>query len=130
MQSIAGMRRDARMDEYIYFLDTTITAVVGYSKYKENRITRPFSEWSTYTDKAFLLLFMETYMRKWEHEWRVEKYGEPRNLDQVDPARFESLDSAASQETKRSWSPERMERFNTLMINVFRDGQERQWKAD
>jgi hypothetical protein len=115
------MRSDATMDAYIDFLDTTIKAVVGYSKYKENRTTRPFSEWCTHTDEAFLMLCMETYLRKWEHEWRVEKYGQPRNLDQLDPARFESLYTAASQGTKRSWSAEGMERFNTLMINVFRD---------
>jgi hypothetical protein len=107
------------MDVYIDFLDTTIKAVVGYSKYKENWITRPFSECFTYTDEAYLMLCMETYQRKWEHEWRVEQYGQPRNLDQVDPARFESLYTAANQGTKRSWFPERMERFNTLMIKVF-----------
>jgi hypothetical protein len=121
--SIAKHRRDesdATMDAYIDFLDKTIK-VVGYSKYKENWMTRPFSEWCTYTDEAFLMLCMATYTRKWEHEWRVEKYGQPRNLDQVDPARFESLYTAASQGTKRSWSLEGMERFNTLMINVFRD---------
>jgi hypothetical protein len=76
--------------------------VVGYSKYKENEIARPFSEWCPYTDEAFLMLCMETYMRKWENEWRVEKYGQPRNLDRVAPARFESLYTAASQGTKRS----------------------------
>ncbi len=42
-------------------------------------------------------------------------------LDHIDTRTFESLYTAASQETKRSWSAEGMERFNTLMINVFRD---------
>ena len=104
LQSIAGMRSDATMDVYIDFLDTTIKAVVGYSKHKENWITRPFSEWCTYTDEAFLMLCMETYGRKWAHEWRVEKYGQPSNLDQIDTRTFESLYTAASQGTKRSWS--------------------------
>ena len=121
LESIAGMRSDVTVDAYIDFLDTTIKAVVGYSKYKENRMTRPFSEWCTYTDEAFLMLCMETYGRKWGHEWRVEKYGRPINIEEVDMARFESLYTAASQGTKRSWSAEGMERFNALMINVFRD---------
>jgi hypothetical protein len=56
------MRSNATMDECIDFLDTRIKAVVEYSKYKENWITRPFSEWFTYTDEAFLMLCMETYM--------------------------------------------------------------------
>ena len=38
LESIAGMRSDVTVDAYIDFLDTTIKAVVGYSKYKENRI--------------------------------------------------------------------------------------------
>ena len=67
------------------------------------------------------MLCMETYGRKWGHEWRVEKYGRPINIEEVDMARFESLYTAASQGTKRSWSAEGMERFNALMINVFRD---------
>jgi hypothetical protein len=119
LQNITWMRSDASMDAYIDFLVTTIKAVVGYSKYKENWITRPFSEWCTYTDEAFLMLCIETYGRKWTHEWRVKKYGQANNLDQIDTRTFESLYEAASQGTKRSWSTEGMDRFNTLMINVF-----------
>jgi hypothetical protein len=82
-------------------------------------MTRPYSEWSTYTDEPFLMLCMETYRRKWEHEWRVQKYGQPASTcDQLEQARLESLYTAASQGTKRSWSAEGMRRFKTLMINV------------
>ena len=84
-------------------------------------MTRPFSEWCTHTDEAFLMLYTETYWRKWKHEWSVEKSEQPSNLDQLDPARFELLNTAASQGTKRRWSAEGMERSNTLMLNVFRD---------
>ena len=55
LESIAGMRHDDSMDAFIDFLGMTIKVVVGYSKYKENRITRPFSEWCAHTDEAFLI---------------------------------------------------------------------------
>jgi hypothetical protein len=43
---------------YIHMLDKLIQAVVTYKVYKMNRRTRPFSEWVTVSDEAFLNIYV------------------------------------------------------------------------
>ena len=46
------MRSPETKERYIDFLDCLVKAVVGYSKYMENRTRQPLSQWYTLTGKA------------------------------------------------------------------------------
>ena len=54
------MRRNASRAAYIELIDCLARAVVGRKVYMENRMTKPLSEWFTYTDEAFLLFCLKS----------------------------------------------------------------------
>ena len=56
-------------------LDKLIQTVVTYNVYKMNRTTRPFSEWVTVSDEAFLIICLENYSRKWQYEKELKEMG-------------------------------------------------------
>ena len=120
------MRSPATKENYIDFIDCLVKAVVGYSKYMENRTRQPLSQWFTLTDEAFLIVCIESYMTKWKHEWMVQRMGPPATVPTRDasPQFYEARYTGKTQGTKRSWSKEGLERFNTLMIDVLRNRQE------
>ncbi|KAI2510506.1 hypothetical protein MHU86_3926 [Fragilaria crotonensis] len=81
--AVAEMRSPATKERYIDFLDCLVKAVVGYSKYMENRTRQPLSQWFTLTDKchkAFLMVCIESYMTMWRHDWMVQRMGPPPTL--------------------------------------------------
>ena len=120
------MRSPATKENYIDFIDCLVKAVVGYSKYMENRTRQPLSQWFTLTDEAFLVVCIELYMTKWKHEWMVQRMGPPATVPtrNASPQLYEARYTGKTQGTKRSWSKEGLERFNTLMIHVLRNRQE------
>lgn len=124
LQSIKDMRRIRSRPAYVELLDCLVRAVVGRKVYVENRMLNPLSEWFTMTDEAFLLLCLESYTAKWNRTWaqasqRRQLQGEQKQGDNEE-ARY----TGKSQGTKRSWSKEGLERFNAIMVDVYRDRKE------
>ena len=82
------------------------------------------SEWFTLTDEAFLLLCLELYAAKWNRAWaqaahqQQQQPEEQKQRDEED-ARY----TRRSRGTKRSWSRDRLERFNAIIVDVYRDRQ-------
>ncbi|KAI2505583.1 hypothetical protein MHU86_8825 [Fragilaria crotonensis] len=124
-----GMRSIPSRPAYVELLDCLARAVVGRKVYVDNRMTKPLSEWFTLTDEAFLLLCLESYVPKWNREWAQssrapiaaaaaaerQQEGEQKEGDGED-----ALYTGRSRGTKRSWSKDGLERFNGLMIDVYR----------
>ena len=46
--------------------------MIGVTKWKENRMIKPFSEYVSISDEAFLLLIYDSYNEKWLHNYKVE----------------------------------------------------------
>ena len=126
LQNFMGMRK-TKTKAYVQLLDCLGRAVVGRKVYIENRMSRPLSEWFTLTDEAFLLLCLESYVDKWKQEWAQAPPADEAPQQQQDGGQQVDNDEARytgrSQGTKRSWSKEGLERFNGLMVDVFRDRQ-------
>ena len=137
LQNVMGMRTIQSRPAYIELLDCLVRSVVGRKVYVDNRLTKPLSVWFTLTDEAFLLLCLESYVPKWNRAWALasqppvaapaqeplaqeqqEEGAEQQQRDE-DDARY----TGRSRGTKRSWSREGLERFNALMIDVYRDRQ-------
>jgi len=113
------MRRNASRAAYIELIDCLARAVVGRKVYMDNRMTKPLSEWFTYTDEAFLLLCLESYVPKWNRAWARQEEGQ-QNLAAVDEdARY----TGKTKGTKLGWTKDGLERMNALMIDVARDRQ-------
>ena len=111
------MRRIASRAAYIKLIDCLARAVVGRKVYMENRMATPLSEWFTYTDEAFLLLCLESYVPKWNRTWAQQEEGQ-RNVAAADEdARY----TGKTKGTKLGWTKEGLERMNALMIDVARD---------
>jgi hypothetical protein len=104
----------------VELLDCLARAVVGRIVYMESRITKPFSEWFTYTDEAFLLFCLESYVPKWNRAWaqhRQRQEGE-QNVEHED-ARY----TGKTKGTKlgwTNWTKEALESMNSLTIDVVR----------
>jgi hypothetical protein len=112
------MRKINSRAAYMELLDCLARAVVGRKVYMESRMTKPLSEWFTYTDEAFLLLCLESYVPKWNRAWaqqRQQQEGE-QNVEYED-ARY----TGKTKGTKLGWTKEGLERMNALMIDVVRD---------
>lgn len=123
LESIKDMRRIRSRKAYIELLDCLVRAVVGRKVYVENRMLNALSEWFTMTDEAFLLLCLESYAAKWNRAWaqeaqRQEQLGDEKEGDEEDE---EARYTGRSKGTKRSWSKEGLERFNAIMVDVYRD---------
>jgi hypothetical protein len=133
LSSIKGMRRIASRAAYIELLDCLAKSVTGRKRYMENRMTKPLSEWFTLTDEAFLLLCLENNVAKWNKQWarkqlllQVPPQAQQQQQGQEieEEIQEEALYTGKSRGTKRSWSAEGLERFNALMIDVYRDRKE------
>ena len=134
LSSIRGMRRIASRAAYIELVDCLAKSVTGRKRYMENRMTKPLSEWFTLTDEAFLLLCLENNVGKWNRQWaqkqlRLQVPPQVRQQQQGqeiqdDIQEEDALYTGKSRGTKRSWSNEGLERFNALMIDVYRDRKE------
>jgi len=112
------MRRNASRAAYVELIDCLARAVVGRKVYMDNRMTKPLSEWFTYTDEAFLLLCLESYVTKWNWAW-AQQEGQ-QNVAAVDEdARY----TGKTKGTKLGWTKDGLERMNALMIDVARDRQ-------
>ena len=124
------MRRIASRAAYIELVDCLAKSVTGRKRCMENRMTKPLLEWFTLTDEAFLLLCLENNVGKWNRQWarnqlllqvppqvRQQQQGQEIQEDIQEDALF----TGKSRGTKRSWSAEGSERFNALMIDVYRD---------
>jgi hypothetical protein len=120
LESISGMRRIASRAAYVELLDCLARAVVGRTVYMKNRTTTPLSEWFSYTDEAFLLLCLESYVPKWNRAWARQQEGQnvAAAADEED-ARY----TGKAKGTKLGWTDEGKERMNALMIDVARDRQ-------
>ena len=77
------MRRNASRAACVELIDCLARAVVGRKVYMDNRMTKPLSEWFTYSDEAFLLLCLESYVPKWNRAWARQEEGQ-QNLAAVD----------------------------------------------
>jgi hypothetical protein len=115
------MRRSASRAAYIELLDCLVRAVVGRKRYVENRMTKPLSEWFTYTDEAFLLLCLESYVPKWNRAWVRQQQEGQENMTAADEedARY----TGKAKGLKRGWTDEGKERMNALLVDVARDRQ-------
>ena len=96
-------------------------------------MTKPLSEWFTLTDEACLLLCLESYVGKWNGEWtrkQLLRASPPQPPQQQEGEeiqgddREDALHTGRTRGTKRSWSAEGLERFNALMIDVYRNRKE------
>ena len=67
-----SMRSKASRIQYLFFLDCFVSAVIGVKKWKQNRMSKPFSEYVSISDEAFLLLLYESYNSKWVHEYKID----------------------------------------------------------
>ena len=115
------MRRIRSRPAYIELLDCLVRAVVGRKVYVEKRMSNPLSEWFTMTDEAFLLLCLESYADTWNRAWaQADQQQEGEQKQDEEEARY----TGRSQGTKRSWSKEGLERFNAIMVDVYRDRKE------
>jgi hypothetical protein len=127
LESITGMRSIASRAAYIELLDCLARSVVGRKVYMDNRMTKPLSEWFSYTDEAFLLVCLESYVPKWNRAWarRQREGGQQQNAaaaedeEQDEDARY----TGKAKGTKLGWTDEGKERMNALMIDVARDRQ-------
>ncbi|KAI2508216.1 hypothetical protein MHU86_6145 [Fragilaria crotonensis] len=92
-------------------------------------MTKPLSEWFTLTDEAFLLLCLESYVPKWNREWAqssrapIAAAAERQQEGEQKKATVKTHCTGRSRGTKRSWSKDGLERFNGLMVDVYRDRQ-------
>jgi hypothetical protein len=84
-------------------------------------MTKPLSEWFTYTDEAFLLLCLESYVPKWNRAWAREQQEGQQNMTAADEedARY----TGKAKGLKRGWTDEGKERMNALLVDVARDRQ-------
>ena len=107
------------MIAYDVLLDCLVRAVVGRKVYMSNRMTKPLSEWFTYTDEAFLLLCLESYVPKWNRAWsRKREEGLHTGVTTVaEDAKY----TGKGKGTKLGWTKAGLERMNALMIDVARD---------
>ena len=113
------MRRNASRAAYVELIDCLARAVVGRKVYMDNRMTKPLSEWFTYTDEAFLLLCLESYVPKWNRAWARQEEGK-QNLAVVDEdARY----TGKTKGTQLGWTKDGLDCMNALMIDVARDRQ-------
>jgi len=73
-----------------------------------------------------VIVSIESYMTKWKHKRMVQRMEPPATepTRNASPQFDEATYTGKTQGTKRSWSKEGLERFNTLMIHVLRNRQE------
>ena len=69
---LQNMRSKASRIPYVFFLDCFVSAVIGVKKWKQNQMSKPFSEYVSISDEAFLLLLYESYNSKWVHEYKID----------------------------------------------------------
>jgi hypothetical protein len=115
LQSIKDMRRIQSRPAYIELLDCLARAVVGQQVFVENRMSNPLSEWFTMTNEAFLLLCLESYAAKWNRTWEQAAHQQQQQGEQKQGDEEDAKYTGRSQGTKRSWSRERLERFNAMV---------------
>jgi hypothetical protein len=116
------MRHIGTVANFIHMLNQRIQAVVTYKVYKMNRTTRPFSEWVTVSDEAFLIICLENYSRMWRYEKQLQQMGSlPKGDDDegnpIPTARY----TGKQKGTKRSWSKRGLKTFNRTMVRVYQD---------
>ena len=122
LDNIKGMRRIVSRDAYIELIvDCLARAVVGRKRYMENQTTKPLSKWFTYTDDAFLLLCLESYVPKWNQAWARQQEEGQQNVTAADEedARY----TGKAKGLKRGRTDEGKERMNALLIDVALDRQ-------
>jgi hypothetical protein len=125
---------------YINMMDKLVQTVVTYKVYRMNRTTRPFSEWVTVSDEAFLIICLENYSTRWRYEQELKdmglkppsgkgraKKGSPQKGNgnkgsakgepMVPNARY----TGKHKGTKKSWSKKGLKTFNKTMVRVFQD---------
>jgi hypothetical protein len=125
MEQIIELRNDPLEGEYYMdLLDNLLKAVVGATKFKENRCKRCLSEWFTITNEAFLLLCFKNCRKQLHFKWMVKTNGPPANEACAHEV-MNRLFTCKTRGSKRSWSRERMERFNNLTVLVYNDRRER-----
>ena len=102
------------MIAYAVLLDCLVRAVVGRKVYMKNRMTKPLSEWFTYTDEAFLLLCLESYVPKWNRAWSQKREGLHTGVTTVaEDAKF----TASKGGQMNSWL--RNEVFSSFIMKFF-----------
>lgn len=119
--TFAFMRRKDVRNNYILMMDRLIQAVVTYKRYKMNRTTKPFSEWVTVSDEAFLIVCLENYARAWQYERLLENVGDPPEGDAIPVPKFTGKEMG----TRKSWSVAGIKTFNVAMMRVYHDRQKR-----
>ncbi len=82
-------------------------------------MTKPLSDWFTYTNEAFLLLCLESYVTKWNRAWAQQEEGQQNVAAADEDARY----TEKTKGTKVGWTKDELERMNALMIDVARDRQ-------
>jgi hypothetical protein len=98
-------------NKYKAILDKTLQCIV------------PLSEWFKFTDKAFLLVCLELYIRKWTYEYTKE-LRTPEEKAALPPEEApRPLYTGRLQGTKRGWTNSGIQRFNEIMLKVARDCQ-------
>jgi hypothetical protein len=81
------------------------------------------------TDKAFLLVCLKLYRRKWTYKYTKE-FGSPEENAALPPEAPGSLYTGRLQGTKRGWTNAGIQRFNENMLKVARDRQAKAELAD
>ena len=91
---IQNMRSKGSRIQYLFFLDCFVSAVIGVKKWKEKRMSKPFSEYVSISDEAFLLLLYESYNSKWVHKYKLDNqlYNDTTDVIPKDVVRKHSTD--------------------------------------
>jgi hypothetical protein len=88
---------------YIKLIDCFARTVVRHKVYMENRMTKPLSEWFTYTDEEFLLFCLELHSPKWNPAWWAQHKVWQKNVAAADEdARY----TGKTEGTKLGWTKE------------------------
>ena len=124
-RTLYGMRNDETVESYIKLMASLIQGVVTFKRFKMNRTIKPFSEWVTVSDEAFLLLCLENYGASWRaevHGKQNKTAGTTKNREQSNEqttiaAKYTGRDKG----TRVGWSEIGIKVFNNAMLRVFLD---------
>jgi hypothetical protein len=114
-EATAGQRSRSTRKSYCILLDSLIQAVISAKKFKDNRLTKPLTEWVTISDEAFMMLCIDNYHRVWIYD---KTQGATLEEGSERPS---SLFTGRDKGTRKSWSKRAINIFNMKMEDVYHD---------
>ena len=115
------MRNDQTVERYVKIMASLIQGVVTFKRFKMNRTIKPFSEWVTVSDEAFLLLCLENYGASWRAEVHGKSNKTGTNREQSNETTIAAKYTGRDKGTRVGWSEIGIKVFNNAMLRVFLD---------